>query len=252
MLRVDNTGFGNLKIYQETEAFCYGVDSVLLADYAARNSKRFSKEAGGQAGNIIDLGTGNGAVALIMSHKIPDSFITGVEIQKEQAELALRSIRENDLEDRMRIICSDIMDIGEEEYGKYDIVTCNPPYVKFGAGIKSDNAAKMTARHETTAGIEDFVKVASMLLKDDGNALFVYRPSRLKDLFKAAEKADLYISEIQMVHPYAHRNANIVLSKMTKKNIDLKVLPQMIVREDDGEYTDRIDEIYERDAKRHK
>ena len=248
MLRIDNIGFGDLKLYQETDAFCYGVDSVLLADHAAS----CCKEAGDGVINVVDLGTGNGAVALIMSHKIPGCHITGVELQKEQADLALMSVKENGLDDRIRIICSDIMDISEDEFGKYDIVTCNPPYVKSGAGMKSGNIAKMTARHETTAGIDDFVKAAAMLLKDEGQAVFVYRPSRLADLFKAAEKSGVYINEIQMVCPYKDRSANIVLSKMTRKNSDLNVLPQIVVREDDMTYTDRINDIYERYTKRHK
>lgn len=241
MLRVDDIGFGSLKLFQDTEAFCYGIDSVLLADFASKRN--------GKSGNVIDLGTGNGAVALIMSHKMPEAKITGIEVQREQAELAARTMKENGLEERVRIICSDIKDISKDEYGKYDLVTCNPPYVKQGAGMKSGNIAKMTARHEMTATISDFVKTAAMLMDDNGRAVFVYRPSRLEDLFKAVENAGLSISELQMVCPYADRNANIVLAGMTKKKANMNVLPQIVVRDENKNYTEEIQDIYERHKK---
>ena len=70
--RLDEIGFGGLKLIQKPQDFCYGVDAVLLADFAANTAKKKSA--------IIDLGTGTGIVPVILSHKTAAARICGVEI----------------------------------------------------------------------------------------------------------------------------------------------------------------------------
>ncbi len=238
--RLDETGFGDIKLFQDTEAFCYGIDAVLLADFASKGNVR--------KGSALDLGTGNGIVPLIISHKMPDVTITGIEIQKSQADLAAENAAINGLDDRIRIIHSDINDISAAETGKFDIVTCNPPYFKRGAGMISSNSAKMTARHETTADINVFLAKASEMLRAGGDAVFVYRPGRLTELLSGGLNSDLYPSQIRFVHPFSDKNANIVLVRFLKgKKTEPEVLPAISVREPDGKYTKIISQIYERD-----
>ena len=80
--RIDVTGFGTVKIIQDPDEFCYGVDAVILADIAARRGKAIREES-----RIMDLGTGSGIIPLILSHKTKAGRIYGVEVQKNSWEI---------------------------------------------------------------------------------------------------------------------------------------------------------------------
>lgn len=238
MIRTDKTGFGTIEIFQDSSDFCYGIDAVLLAHFLS-TMKRPPRKVG-------DLGCGNGIIPLIVSHKLPGSKITGFELKKGAAGLALKSVEHNDLTQRIEIINSDINDIGDEYTGFFDAVTFNPPYVEKGAGILNASESKMIARHETTAGIYDFMKQAARMIKKNGRVCVVYRPRRLADLFDAGRKSGLEPVEMRMVCPYRGENPNIVLVAFEKgKHSELKVLPELIVRDSEGKYTDEIKNIYE-------
>ncbi|MBQ3184401.1 MAG: methyltransferase, partial [Firmicutes bacterium] len=140
MERIENTGFGNIKLIQDPEQFCYGVDAVILADFANSLYPAFKKAA--------DLGTGNGIIPLILSHKNSDAHITGVEIQPDAADMAMRSCRLNGLEEKMNFVVADVIDIADGKLGEsindpalcegaMDMVTCNPPYFVKGGAIPS-------------------------------------------------------------------------------------------------------------------
>ena len=238
MERLDNIGFGNLELYQEPSDFCYGIDAVLLSHFAACDS--YSK------GSIADLGCGNGVIPLILSHKIPEATITGFEVRKEAWSLANKSVKHNNLEGRISIVNSDIMDIPGDYKGVFDMVTSNPPYVGRGAGLLSDNKSKLIARHETTATIYDFMKVAAGIINDKGSVCVVYRPKRLGDLLEAGRESGLEPAIMRMVCPHRGEDANIVLVRFCKgRHSELKVMPELIVRDERGEYTDEIKNIYE-------
>ena len=157
--RLDEIGFGGLKLVQDTEHFCYGIDAVLLADAAAA----------GRHKTYIDLGTNNGVIPVILAGLTDAADIKGVEMQERPASLAARNALMNGYEDRIEIINSDILDIAKHlPQACCDAVTCNPPYTAQGAGIINDANALTAARHETTASLDDFIKCAAYLLADRG------------------------------------------------------------------------------------
>ena len=241
--RIDVTGFGSVKIIQDPDEFCYGVDAVILADFASRRAKPLT--AGSR---IADLGTGSGIIPLIMSHKTEAGSIVGVEIQTNSCDRAVRSAELNGLSGRLDFINCDVkdtMNLRPDLKGSFDVVTCNPPYMPLSGGMKSGNTAKMIARHETTAGLEDFLRVASGLLKDHGEMFMVHRPSRLVDIFVGARKHRLEPKAVRLVLPRAGEEANIVLVHMIKNGgADLSVLPHLAVHDSDGGFTKELKEAY--------
>lgn len=252
MERIENTGFGDIKLIQDPEQFCYGVDAVILADFAHSIYPEFS--------NAVDLGTGNGIIPFILSHKNKDAGLTGVEVQPEAADMARRSCKINDLEDRVRFIVADILDITSGDFfeinncdishlqkGEADMVTCNPPYFTKGGAIPSNSKAKFIARHETTAQVEDFIKAANALLKRKGHFFMVHRPSRLADIFYFCRKYGLEPKDLRMVVPKPGEIPNIVLIHCVKGGgRELNVMKELAVYKENGEYSDEIEEIYER------
>lgn len=253
MERTDDIGFGGLTLTQDTDDFCYGIDAVLLADFAAGSD--LVKKRTGKGIRVADLGCGNGIVPLILSQKIPESELTGVEFDENRAGLAVRNVENNSLAGRIRIVRADVLDIiaGAGDQGlealkeSFDMVSMNPPYVKTGAGMMNPDAAKMTARHETTAGIEEFLKAACLLLKDRGEAALVHRPSRLTDIMSAARSMHMEPKQMRLVSPRAGAAPNICLVRFTKNGgAELEILPELIVRKEDGNYTEEIEKIYDR------
>lgn len=238
--RIDEIGFGNLRLIQKPEDFCYGIDAVLLATFA-------EVKKGGRA---VDFGTGTGIIPLILSHRTEAAELVGIEIQKDSYERGLRNIALNGLADRVRLINSDVKELIKEKKltpGSFDAVLSNPPYVSGNGGLKNKMAAKTIARHETTAGLEDFLKEASLLLKDRGDFYLVHRPNRLVDICTLSRKYKLEPKEMMFVCPNRMAAPNILLLHCVKYGRpELKFLDPLFVYDEEGNYTEDIMKRYER------
>jgi len=241
MERIDNIGFGNMNLIQDTEEFCYGVDAVILSHFAKNMCKTPEK--------IIDLGTGTGIIPLVLSHMTDGNEIFGIEIQERQFEIACRNVSLNDLDERIKILHADVTDeeLLKGEEMSFDLVVSNPPYFKKDGGMTSDASAKMTARHETTAELDDFVGLAARLLKNRGNFCMVHRPDRIVDICSSCRKHKLEPKHMRFVSPDKNKAPNIVLIHCVKQGgANLKFLDPLYVYDENGDYTKEINEIYER------
>ena len=227
--RIDDLQYKGLKIIQNTKGFCFGIDSVILSDFA-KNIKKGSK--------VVDLGTGTGIIGLLLCKKTELKEIVGVEIQKEVAEMANRSIKLNKLEDKFKILNTDINKIFEDkllEKNKFDVVVMNPPYKEKGTGKINEVDSKIISRHEVKATLSDFIKVASNLLKDKGEIYIVHKPERMPDIIQKMRENKIEPKEIKTVYS----------NKKTKgANKFFKILEPLYIYEENGEYTKEIKEIY--------
>lgn len=235
--RIDDLEYKNLKIIQNKDGFCFGIDSILLSDFASE-IKDESK--------VIDLGTGTGIIGILLCAKTKLSKMIGVEIQKEVYEMAKRSIKLNKLEDKFQVINENIKNLQNKlEIGTFDAVVTNPPYKKEGTGITNENEKKLISRHEITATLEDFIKASNKLLKDKGTLYMVHRPDRLADIIETLRKYKLEPKTIRFVHPSIGQKANLVLIKAIKNAKPfLKVEDPLYVYKENGEYTYEILKIY--------
>ena len=243
-MRIDNTGFGNIKVIQ-TEGMGYGVDSVLLAAFAAGETGARGVR---KAARIADLGSGSGVVGFIMCHKA-DAEVVGYEKRESAVDRASRAAEMNEMTDRISFVQKDVVDI--PVYGQtpehFDAVVSNPPYFRKSSAIPCMIDDKFVARHETTADIGDFGRAAAYLLDKGGDFYLVHRPDRLVDIFEAMRLAGVEPKEIQFVLPKPGEAANIVLIHGVKgAGRELKLLPDITVHNEDGSYTDVIEKLYER------
>lgn len=235
MERIDDLQFKNLKIIQNTDGFRFGIDSVLLSEFA-RDIKPGSK--------IVDLGTGTGIIGILLTGKVNPSKVYGVEKQKSVADMASRSIKLNNLENKMEIVCSDINDLKFEK-NSFDAVVTNPPYKKIGTGINSQNEKQQISRFETTASLDDWIRVASSLINTKGSFYMVYRTDRLSELFYILKRYKLEVKKIRFVHSKLGEQSKMVLIKAIKNGGEfLQVEAPLIIYKEDGTYTEEILEIY--------
>lgn len=235
--RIDDLEYKGLKIIQNTEGFCFGIDSVLLSDFA-KDIKRDSK--------VIDLGTGTGIIGILLCAKTEISQMIGVEIQKEVYDMAKRNIKLNKLEEKFTLMNINIKELeGRQEIGKFDAVVTNPPYKKENTGIQNENEKKLISRHEITANLEDFIKISALLLKDKKDLYMVHRPDRLVDIIELLRKYKLEPKKLKLVYPKPEKEPNLLLIKATKNAKPfLKVEKPLYVYKENGEYTDEILKIY--------
>lgn len=241
--RIDEIGFGNLRLIQKPEDFCYGIDAVLLATFA-----EIKKNA-----RVIDLGTGTGVIPLILSHRTEAAEIIGVEVQQDSWERGCRNIHLNGLSGRIRMIHGDVKHLVKEkalEKHSFDTVLTNPPYIKSDGGIKNKESARTIARHETTAELSDFIAETSLLLKDRGDFYMVHRPNRLVDICVLCRRHRLEPKELRLVSPNKDTAPNILLIHCVKHGRpELKFMDPLYVYQEDGVYTDEIMKLYERNTK---
>lgn len=237
-IRVDKIGFSGYKLVQNPDWFCYGIDAVLIADFA--KIKKGAKAA--------DLGTGTGIIPLILKHKYSPSLVYGVEVQPEVAELAGKTVEINGLEDNIKIVNANVKN-ASEIIGKelLDAVVTNPPYVGHGEGIKGAEQVKAIARHEIDGTLEDFIKCGAELLKERGDFYMINRPSRLVDVVDLCRRYRLEPKELQFIQPAEGKKPNIFMIHCVKYGRpELKFLDPICVYDDKGNYTSKILEIYER------
>lgn len=236
MERIDDLQYKGLKIIQNTDGFCFGVDSVLLTEFAKDMKKNKT---------IVDLGTGTGIIGILLSKKVEASKVIGIEIQKDVAEMASRSVELNNLQNIMQILNEDVKSLSLEK-NSFDYVVTNPPYKKIGTGIINKEDKQIISRHETTVNLDEWLKVASNLLKDNGAIYMVHRPERLNEIIENLRKYRLEPKRIRFVYPKVSKDANLVLIKAVKyANSFLKVEKPLIIYNEDGSYTEEILKIYE-------
>lgn len=235
---LDDLQIRGIHVIQKKDSFRFGVDAVLLANYAViKRSYR-----------VIDLCSGTGIVPFIIAGKTEASSIVGVEIQEELVDMANRTIEYNGFKDRISFVQGDLKDLKlMKSIEKADVVTVNPPYKLCNSGIinKADN--KAISRHEICCNIEDVIVAARMLLKDNGRLFMVHRPERIADILCAMRKHKIEPKAIKLVHPSAKKAPNIVLIEGQRDGGKyLKWDNPLYVHNEDGSYTDEINKIYGR------
>lgn len=235
--RIDDLEYKGLKIIQNKNGFCFGIDAVLLSDFA-KEIKKDSK--------VLDLGTGTGILGILLCKKTELKQIIGVEIQQEVFNMATRSIQLNKLEDKFSVINEDIKELDKVlELQSFDAIVTNPPYKKDNTGLKNDNEYEVISRHEVKCNLEDVIRISSKLLKNNGKFFMVHRPERMKDIIINLEKYKMEIKEIRFVHPNINKKPNMVLIKAVKGAREfLNVQEPLFVYNEDGSYTDEILKIY--------
>ena len=229
-------GYKNLKIYQDTNMFSFSLDSVLLPNFIKINK---------DVKQILDIGTGNAPIPLILSTKT-NAKIIGVEIQKDVSTLAKKTINLNKLEKQIEIINDDIKNI-EFPINSFDIITCNPPFfeVKKSSHINKTEY-KTLARHEITLNLEQILEISRKLLKNGGILGLVHRPERLTDILSMMRENKIEPKRIRLVYPKTNSEANIVLIEgVLNGRKGLKILPPLISHKENGEYTEEIKKYFE-------
>lgn len=234
--RIDDLQRNGLKIIQDPDRLCFGMDAVLLSGFAR----------GREGERALDLGTGTGIIPLLMSAKTRCSHLTGLEIQKESADMARRSVALNHLEEKIDIVQGDIREADRIfPAASFAVITSNPPYMIDAHGLKNPSGPMAIARHEVLCTFEDVARVTERLLLPQGHFYLVHRPFRLAEIMTTLCAHHLEPKRMRLVYPYIDREPNMVLLDCVRGGRPrLTVEKPLIVYQAPGVYTDEIYDVY--------
>ncbi len=234
--RIDDLQFSGLRIIQSPHAFRFGMDSVLLADFAGVRPRS----------RVCDLGTGTGILPLLLYGRAPDLRCDAVEIQPDAADRARRSMLLNGLESRIAVHHRDLREVRAFlPHAAYDLVVCNPPYSPEGASLPSPKAALRTARQEGECTLQDVADAAAWLLRGRGRLALMLPAARLTDAFHILRLRRLEPKRLRLVHAKADQPARLALiGCMLDVKSGLIIEKPLIVQNPDGSDADEIRRIY--------
>lgn len=229
---IDTLFGGEIKLTQHRTGYRFSLDSVLLAHFASVKDRD----------KVIDLGTGNGVIPMMLAYLYPSISISGVEIQQAMAQRAERNARLNGFNDRVTILCVDVADAPSLwRPGSFDLVICNPPYRRLSSGRLSPESEKQIARHETKATLDDFLTTASFLLTVKGRFACIYLAERSVDLLVNMRRAGIEPKRLKTVHPFIESEARMVLVEGARAGRSmLQVLPPLVIYDQPNRYSAEV------------
>ena len=227
---IDRVFGGRVTVVQRRDGFRFSLDSLLLA--------RFVDLWGGE--RVVDLGAGNGVVALSLAALNDAVEVVGVELQEAMAARALRGAALNGLEERVRVVACDVRCVERRlASGSFDAAVCNPPYRPPQSGRVSPDPERLLARHEVEGGLADFIRAGAFLLRLRGRICFVYPSERAVELFSVMRRYGLEPRRARFVHSFAGTPATLVLAEGVKgARAALTVLPPLVIYRSEDRYTD--------------
>lgn len=229
--------FGDNIIYQDDDYFLFSLDSMLLANFV--NIRLTDKK-------IIDLCSGNAPIPMLLSFRTK-ARIFGVELQENIYKMGLDSVTQNGMDKQITLINDDVNKVEKLfESGSFDIVTCNPPYFKYKEdSLININEGKAIARHEITLKLEDVIRNASYLLKNNGTFAIVHRPERLMEIINYMQKYNIEPKRLRMVYPKENKDANIILVEGVKNGRSgLKIEKPLIVYDNNNRYVVEVRKMF--------
>ncbi len=200
--KIEDLGVNGLKIIQASDSYRFSVDSILLLNFI--KLKNYEK--------IIDLGTGSGIIPLLLLGKKKGLAIYGIEVQKNLADMARRSVELNKLHNNINIIQEDFRNLKNIfKNQQFDVVVSNPPYISLRQGKINPSSSRAIARHEINGDLEDIISISNYLLKNKGRIYLIYRSTKLAKLVMALKKYGIEPKIAKFIHPRPGESANLVL-----------------------------------------
>ncbi|ENC9090505.1 tRNA1(Val) (adenine(37)-N6)-methyltransferase [Staphylococcus pseudintermedius] len=225
----------DLRIIQNDAVFSFSTDALLLGHFTEVRKRD----------RILDMCAGNGVIPLLLSDK-GNNVITGVEIQPQLVNMAVRSVQYNHLEDRITMVEMDINALIQVySPAQFDLITCNPPYFKANQTNQHQLEAHKIARHEIYCTLDDCLRVSNHLLKEGGRVVMVHRAERMLDLFESMRHYRIEPKRLHMIFSKPGKAAQTIVVEGRKGGRQgLDIAPPFYIYDEQGDYTPEMKEIY--------
>ena len=233
---LEDLQLGGLRLIQKKQGFRFGMDSVLLADFAQVRPND----------TVADFGCGTGILPLLLLGRGKGQHFFGIEIQESMAEMARRTMKLNGLTDQVQVITADIAE-SPKLLGScsVDCVVCNPPYGMPGQVLRNQTETLATARHQERDTLSVFFSAAFQILKGKGRIFLVYPAAQMLSLMTELKAQHLEPKRFRLVYPDLRHPANLVLLEAVKDaRPRLHPMPPLIIYCENGILTKELKSIY--------
>ena len=203
------------KIIQKVGGYKYGEDTILLFKLfqASLNKKNIK---------LLDIGTGNGILPILLSDNEFLSELVGIDIQKENIDRANKALQLNKIEKNIQFECMDIREYKNSNY--FDVIISNPPYMDDNGKKINENEHKAISRHEIKLNLSEFISNAKRLLKPIGLLYFIHRTHRLVEIIKALDKNNFSIKKIIFIYSAQNNKSTMMFVEAVKgKKVKLEI-----------------------------
>lgn len=228
-----------LRIIQNRKKYCFTSDSVILSNFV--NAKKSDL--------VCEIGTGSGIISILINKKCQPKKITAFEIQPYMADMAKRSIKLNNIEDKIEIINAPIQEcFNFVKKESFDIVVSNPPYQKIvNVDFISKNEEEAISKHEVKLTLDELLDCSKKLLRFGGRFYIVYYAKRTAELLYKLKNNNLEPKKIFFTAPSHDSSPILVLVEAVKGGKEgVIILPTLITNDKNGEYLYTIQKIYKK------
>lgn len=186
-------------------------DTILLVDFVLQGL--FNERA-----SVVDLGTGSGAIPLMLAARSAVRDIVGVEIMAEPFLEAQANVRRNNLSSRIKVLQMDCRELPQKYgAGSFSHVVANPPYLRDGSVRVSPVAERAAARTEIFGTLAEVLRVSSHLAGESGGVYLVFPVKRLTEMIVEIEGAELRPVRIKFVHAGRKKQCKIFLVEARRR-----------------------------------
>lgn len=222
-------------IFANKNKFSFSIDSILLSYFANVKKDKI----------LIDIGAGTGIIGLRINFLNSLKEVYLIEIQDENAKLIDCSISENNLKN-VNLLHKDLKLCYEDfENSSVDYIVSNPPYKKINTGILNEDENFLISRYEYCLKLENILDFSYKKLKYNGKVFLIYSMERLVDVLSESRKFKLEPKRIQFISTNVDKKPHLFIIELVKNgNSNLFVEDNLYIYEKNGDYTDKIKEIY--------
>lgn len=218
MKKLDYLPRTNIKMIHVDGSYSFGVDSIILGDFAKMKKGR----------TALDIGAGSGVLSFLTNSLYELKKVYAVEIQKAKADLLRENIALNNIEN-IELINDDLNNIDFKE-NSLDYIITNPPYYKITDNIGNKEEEFLISRQEKYLKLEDIFAFANKTLKDKGKLFMIHKPERMVEIFN--KSGNLKPKRVRFVESRVYQKPQFILVEFVKNARDgLKIEDPLVIYE---------------------
>ena len=188
---------------------------------------------------LLDIGSGNGILAMMAKGLYDLRKVYAVEIQKSKAKILKENLDLNAIKN-IEIINEDLNKINFKE-NSLDYLITNPPYYKINQNIKNKDKEFLISRQELYLNLDNIFSFANKTLKDKGKLFMIHKPERMVEIFN--KSGNLKPKRIRFVSSTYDTKPQFILIEFVKNAKDGLKIENPIIIYKDGTYTDQVKKI---------
>ena len=210
--------FKQFSVCQDRSAMKVGTDGVLLGAWAS----------GGNS--ILDVGTGTGLIALMMSQRFPQAQVTAIDIDDQAVAEALQNVESSPFSQRITVCCSSLQQFAVmHNHSSFDSIVCNPPF--FEETLHCPDAARNVARHTEALPFSDLTDCCAALLSERGTLNLIIPVSALGRVEEQCAYSSLFLSEKLFVRTVQRKQPKRVMLRMVKHPVPCVINEQVLMED---------------------